>query len=308
MKRKIAILLTTYNGEKFIQELLDSILVTNHLESLFLYIRDDGSTDNTIRILKQYRAKYKHNIQVYFGKNIGILPGFNFLLKKSLEGDHFYFMFADQDDKWLDVKIDKLVTSLKANDLQKPKLVHSDLYVVNENLDIISESFWQYQYLHSDSINLNQILIQNVVTGCTIGINRKLAEMVYPIPEEAVMHDWWIALTASAFGIIESINEPLVYYRQHSSNTIGAQEYFFSMKKLIEPFVMSKYTRQAEAFYLKYSDKLSESQRKMLNDFIRLSYVNRIHAVKIIFTHSFYKIGFLRNLGLLAKILFQKRK
>ena len=138
-------------------------------------------------------------------------------------------------------------------------------------------------------------------------MNRKLAELVYPIPKEAIMHDWWIALTASALGTIEAIHEPLVYYRQHNSNTIGAQKYSLSIKKFKQPFIISKYTGQAEAFYARYFDQLDEKQKKTFKAFIGLSSVSRLHAFQHIVTHSFYKNGAIRNIGFLAKMLFQNR-
>jgi glycosyltransferase involved in cell wall biosynthesis len=307
MSRKLAILLATYNGEKYIRELLESILLCRHLDSLCLYVRDDGSTDSTIEILGQYEFEHKHVIRKFLGKNIGTSQCFNFLLKESLVGEHLFFMFADQDDKWINSKIDKVMECLKAGDFDTPKLVHSDLYVVNENLEVISESFWQYQRLNPGNKGINRLLIQNVITGCTIGMNRKLAELVYPIPKEAIMHDWWIGLTASAFGVIEAIDEPLVFYRQHNSNTIGAHKYSLSIEKVKEPFIFSKYTRQAEAFYSMFFERLNEEQRRTLAAFIRLSSVNRLEAVRLILTHSFFKNGVIRNMGLFIKMLFQKR-
>ncbi|RAU94054.1 glycosyltransferase family 2 protein [Paenibacillus sp. YN15] len=307
MKKELAILLATYNGEKYIHELLDSILLTSYIDSLNLYVRDDGSTDRTVEILKQYELKYNDSIRMFCGENVGTAQGFNYLLKKSLDDGHVYFMFADQDDKWINKKIDQVLECFKAGNNDKPRLVHSDLYVASEDLKIIAESFWQYQHLNPQYVGINRLLIQNVVTGCTIGMNRKLAELVYPIPKEAIMHDWWAALTASALGTIEAIHEPLVYYRQHNSNTIGAQKYSLSIKKIKEPFIISKYTRQAEAFYARHFDQLDEKQRETFKAFISLSSVSRLHAVQHILTHSFYKNGAIRNIGFLAKMLFQNR-
>lgn len=307
MSRELAILLATYNGGKYIRELLDSILLCRHLDSLCLYIRDDGSTDNTVEILGQYELEHKHLICKFLGKNIGTSQCFNFLLKESLAGEHSFFMFADQDDKWINSKIDNVMKCLKAGDFNVPKLVHSDLYVVNEKLEVISKSFWHYQRLNPGNIDINRLLIQNVITGCTIGINRKLAELAYPIPKAAIMHDWWIGLTASAFGTIEAIDEPLVYYRQHGSNTIGAHKYSISMKKIKEEFVISKYTRQAEAFYSEFFERLDEEQRRTFKAFISLCSVNRLEAIRLILAHSFFKNGVIRNMGLFIKILFQKR-
>lgn len=307
MSRHVAVLLATCNGEKYIRELLNSILLSRYIDSLSLYIRDDGSSDSTLEILKQYELQYKSVIKLYAGENIGTSQGFSFLLKESLASGHSYFMFADQDDKWIDNKIEKILEKLRSNDFGKPKLVHSNLYVVNEKLEMISDSFWRYQNLNPNCDGFNRLLIQNVITGCTIGMNRRLAEMLYPIPKEAIMHDWWAGLIASAFGVIEAIPEPLVYYRQHNANTIGAQKYSLSFDKVKEELVLSKYVRQAETFCTRYYDELDEDKKRILRQFISLSSVNRLRAVWIVFANSFYKNGPIRNIGFILKILLQKQ-
>lgn len=305
MRKELAILLTTYNGEKYIHELLDSILLT--IDSFDLYIRDDGSTDRTIEIIKKYEWNHKESIKIFYGENVGTSQGFNDLLKISLDDGHTFFMFADQDDKWIDKKIDQMLDYLKAGDDNKPRLVHSNLYVVDENLNVIDESFWRYQHLNPYRTRFNRLLIQNVITGCTVGMNRKLAELVYPIPREAIMHDWWIGLVASAFGVIDVIDEPLVYYRQHNANTIGAQKFAVSMKKINESFMITKYTKQAEAFYEKYYKFLSLDYRRVLEAFVSLSSVNKLKAIELVVKFSFFKNGIIRNIGFIFKLLFQKR-
>lgn len=304
----MAILLPTYNGEQYIGEMLDSLLRSQHCDSFVIYIRDDGSKDQTIAILKKYASQYDDTFVLFFGENIGSVKGFNFLLKKSL-GDGFnYFMFADQDDIWTEDKVGLVLERLKGADPDQPFLTHSDLYVVDENLKVIDQSFWHYQKLNPGKSSINRLFIQNMITGCTIGINRKLAILAYPIPKEAIMHDWWLALVASAFGTIDVIKKQLVYYRQHSTNTIGAQKYTLKLSKVKARFVMSKYTNQASAFYDRYGDLLNAKQFRNVVSFINLFTVGKMKATALIITHSFYKSGTIRNIGFLLKLWFQKRE
>ncbi len=107
-----------------------------------------------------------------------------------------------------------------------PILAHTDLVVVDENLQAIAPSFWSYSNLNPYcGSRLNRLLIQNVVTGSATMVNGALARLASPIPQEAVLHDWWLALIASALGRIEAIPERTVLYRQHGRNCLGATSY-----------------------------------------------------------------------------------
>jgi len=105
----------------------------------------------------------------------------------------------------------------------EPLLVHSDLQVVDAGLKPISSSFMQYQRIAHEDDGLRTLLLSNFVTGCTCLLNRQLAELALPIPREAIVHDWWLALCAASAGHIGYIAEPLVKYRQHGANVIGAK-------------------------------------------------------------------------------------
>lgn len=307
MKKELAILMATYNGENYIEEMLDSLLKTQNRISLVVFVRDDGSKDRTESILKRYSIQYPENIVLFFGENMGPIQGFDFLIKKALDEGYEYFMFADQDDIWSEEKVDILYERLKQAGNSNPFLIHHDLAVVNEKLEMMDPSFWHYQNLNPCNVGLNRLLIQNVVTGCTIGINRKLALLASPIPKEAIMHDWWIALVASAFGKIDVIKKPLVFYRQHSTNTIGAQKNKIQINKIKAQLNLSKYTNQANAFYRRYVDIMNEKQSREIISFVNFFTASRLKVIFMIFIFSFYKSGVLRNVGFILKILFQKR-
>ena len=111
------------------------------------------------------------------------------------------------------------------NDSTLPIIVHSDLEVVSEQNTVIAKSLISYQGLEIERNSFPNLVISNLVTGCTALINEPLAEKALPIPEKAIMHDWWLALVASAFGKLVYLDIPLVHYRQHGNNTIGAKEF-----------------------------------------------------------------------------------
>lgn len=307
LKKELAILLTTYNGEKYIGEMLDCLMLSKNRASFVVYVRDDGSSDLTVSILNKYTSQYTKDLKVFLGENIGPVKGFDFLLQEALNEGHNYFMFADQDDIWTEDKVELFLERLRNSDSTNPFMVHSDLFVVSDKLELISPSFWKYQNLNPKKASFNRLLIQNVITGCTIGINRALAKLASPFPKEAIMHDWWLSLVASTFGKIDVINKPLVYYRQHSSNTIGAQKYSLKWSKIRAPFVISKYTNQANTFYTKYSDIMNTKQRRGVVSFVNLYSTGKLAATWLILRHSYYKSGTVRNIGLFLKLWFQKR-
>ena len=143
------------------------------------------------------------------------------------DSDADYMALCDQDDVWLPGRIAKPLERVRAVEREQgaatPILAHTDLAVVDENLDTIAPSFWAYRHLDPyRGSELNRLLVQNVVTGCTTIINRALARLACPIPESIPMHDWWLALVASAFGRIETVPEATVLYRQHGNNSVGA--------------------------------------------------------------------------------------
>ena len=233
---KIAVLLSTYNGEKFLAEQLNSLLAQSH-KNFILVVRDDGSHDRTVSILESYASRYSEQIRLLpcDGENFGASGGFAFLVdyviknKESLGLKSSYLMFCDQDDTWFPEKIEKKLTLMLAmeadNDCTLPILVHSDLEVVSEQNTVIAKSLINYQGLEIERNSFPNLLISNLVTGCTALINESLAKKALPVPGDAIMHDWWLALVATAFGKLVFMDIPLVHYRQHGNNTIGAKEF-----------------------------------------------------------------------------------
>jgi len=222
----ISVYMATYHGDKYLKQQIDSIFTQSN-QDWQLLIRDDGSSDNTISIIQDYMARYPGRIRLIADKqrHLGASLNFGQLLEYT---DTEYIMFSDQDDVWLPNKIELTLDAMKAAEQiyhDRPVLIHTDLKVVDFDLNTIADSMWSYQKLFPDIGNdLNKIMAQNVVTGCTMIINRKARDVSIPIPAEAIMYDWWVALNVARFGKIVYLSLPSIFYRQHSENKIGAKK------------------------------------------------------------------------------------
>lgn len=237
---KVAILLSTYNGEEHLEELLDSLLSQNS-DNWTLFIRDDGSSDNTLIIIESYHKRYfdKINVLVDDLGNIGSTLSFATLLQ-SCNSD--YIMLCDQDDIWLSNKIDltlNIMLDLEKSYENEPLMVFTDLKEVDNNLHVISESFIKSQKMFPEIVNnYIKLLALNVVAGCTMMINRVALDYVLPIPSKNIIHDQWIAVNISKFGHIKYLPYSSILYRQHASNVVGANNIgiIYFLKKMINPF------------------------------------------------------------------------
>jgi hypothetical protein len=220
---KVVILLSTFNGQAYVEQLLDSILRQDY-PFVKLRVRDDGSTDNTVNILKKFSRKYS-GIHIYTGENIGCSESF-FELLRGAAGD--VIMFCDQDDIWLPTKVSSAVKALSGAGLHRPVMYHTDLTVVDDQLRTVAPSFMAQQNLRLPQAHRLEVLsIQNCVVGCTAAITSKLAAVALrkqPRPGAVAMHDWWLALVAKTHGDIIYSNQSEILYRQHGSNLSGAKK------------------------------------------------------------------------------------
>lgn len=228
--KEVCVLLATYNGERFLAEQLESIMHQS-LKPERVLVSDDGSSDRTWDILEQWQQKYPDIISIYKNStgHHGHVGNFAHLCELAKETDCQYFLFSDQDDVWQNEKIEEQLNRClqqeRSAGASSPILVHSDLAVVGENLEEIAPSFFKYQGLPSAlDLDFPKFLIQNNVTGCASLINRTLLELGTPLSKEVMVHDWWFALVAKAEGSIAFIDKPLIKYRQHGGNAIGAVE------------------------------------------------------------------------------------
>lgn len=227
----VDILMSVYNGEKFLADQIDSLMRQTH-ENWRLIVRNDKSADSSVSILREYCNRYPEKLFMVADDRaqLGACQGFARLLQHASAD---YLMFCDQDDIWLPTKIElslKEIMRLEAAHPGTPILVYTDLSVVDEKLNEIAESFWQYQGIDPNDNSLNSLILGNVATGCTIIFNRRLKELAEPLPAEAIMHDWWFALVGSAHGKLSFLSDRTVLYRQHGNNDVGAREYRFTSR------------------------------------------------------------------------------
>ena len=228
---KVDILLATYNGEKYLREQIDSILNQTHTEFRLL-ISDDGSTDGTREILKEYKEK-DGRIDVFFQENnLGVVKNFEFLLEKV---EAKYYMFSDQDDIWKETKIEKSLNKIE----EGFDLVYSDLEVVDENLNVTYSSYWKLKGIYNKIKkynNFESLYLNNFITGCTMISKKELINSFMPLPNTSkfVLHDYWISLIISQNGKIAYIEEPLIKYRQHKNNKVGSKKKSDELKSIDE--------------------------------------------------------------------------
>lgn len=244
---KILVLLSTYNGEKFLCEQLDSILSQRDVEVNIL-IRDDGSSDSTPEILKNYE-KSNCNVNICLGGNVGCAESFRILLNiaYNMGNSYNFYAFADQDDVWLPEKLYTACKKLKTLDRDLPCLYCSNLRVVDEDLNYIGMKYKKEQKL----ISKGESLVCSMATGCTMVFNHRVLEIfdAYP-PKRMIIHDLWILHTCIFLGDVLYDDNAYILYRQHERNVIGAKMTFWSQIKVKSKSLMhlfSEHENELEA-------------------------------------------------------------
>lgn len=321
MEETIDILLATYNGEKYLREQIDSILNQTY-KNIRLIISDDCSKDATREILEEYEKKDKR-IKLFFQKkNLGYVKNFEFLLEQV---ENEYYMLSDQDDVWLEEKVEKSLQFLKQNNAD---LVFGDLEVVDQKLNTIYKSFGDYMLLNDkikkyiDSYKVNYLY--NSVTGCTVLSKKKFIENILPIPKESkyVAHDHWMGLMVSVHGgKLAYMPEKYIKYRQHGNNQIGTEKISHGFKTLeevrrlfidVKLGVFGTYTNNNK----KFPEEIQELNTKGLNYFKMVERKKNFNFRNWNIYHKLYKdekfnyyiLNFIiMNLPFMGKYLFKIR-
>ena len=268
---KVNILMSTYNGQQFLAEQIRSIQEQSYTDWT-LFIRDDGSSDNTKEILKDFEHQDSriHLIDSDKSDNLGVIKSFHKLVNHDRAD---YYFFSDQDDVWLPNKLELSLKEAQNHPADLPLMVYMDLKVVNQDLEIMTESMVKSQSHHANT-ELVQELTENTVTGGVAMINHALAEM-WQETDDILMHDWYLALLASAFGNLVFIDQPGELYRQHSDNVLGARTLSKRFKKWIRPHILFAVywdlikNSQKQARHL-LQMPLSQSNRELIEAFVTI--------------------------------------
>lgn len=312
----ISILLAAYNGEKYIGKQIESLLAQT-VQDFKLYICDDGSTDRTLSIITEYAGQYPKKIFVAQNKVNSGGAKYNFIQMMIRHKDD-YVMLCDQDDVWLQNKIEKTLAKMNSMEAlygdSMPLLVFTDLKVVDSRLKIISDSYQKTMAADFSKTSLHHIMVQNILAGCTAMYNKALADIIRNSPDYMVMHDWWLILLASAFGQIGVVDEQTILYRQHETNDTGVKK-ARSLKHIA--YEVSHYSKmaaainqtymQADSLLKMYRDRLSEGQIKLLISYSSIPGQMRIRRLKTLFQCRTFKNGLTRKIAQIMIVLRERR-
>jgi len=299
----VDVVMATFNGEAYLGRQLDSLSSQREV-SWRLLVADDGSTDGTLAILNAFKARSPDQVVMLPPSAMRLGPAASFGRLLGATSAPYVFL-CDQDDVWEPSKLH--VTLERMRDCQGeaadvPVLVHSDLAVVDERLAVVSPSLNRYQHLGAPGRRtLRHLLVQNSVTGCTVCVNRALLELALPIPASAIMHDWWLAIVAAALGKVSFIPEPLVRYRQHAGNAVGARR--GGWPRAVGPVKdvrrsLARTYAQADTLVGVLGSRMSTETRAVAEAYARLSslgpYSRRVQVLR----HRFFKHGVVKSVGM----------
>lgn len=288
--KKVLIMMSTYNGEKYLKEQLDSLLKQKNV-LINILIRDDGSTDSTLDILKEYR---NDKISCLLEKNIGSTNSF-FELIKNASLDYDYYAFCDQDDIWLEKKLEKGIYNLTKFSHDKPSLYYSSQILIDSNATILNE------HILANNRSIKANFIFNQMAGCSAIFNKKLLEILKQyIPKNIKGHDVWCYKVCACFSSNIYVDKnSYILYRQHENNVVGIDNRirgkFLRAKKYIFDYSISNYAKE---LLIGYAKELSEEWKVFLKTIIdsNKNFSSRISLLKdkqIKFNSLFLRIIFI---------------
>ena len=288
---KVNIVLSTYNGARFLAEQLESIQKQTFTDWQLL-IRDDGSTDITPQIIAEFvKADPRiHFINEHDRQNFGVIKNF-FTLVKYEKAD--YYFFSDQDDVWLPDKMATMLDEVIHHDKSQPLMIYMDLSVVDQDLNVTHPSMIRSQSHHANTTLLAE-LTENTVTGGVAMINHALAEK-WEDTDDVIMHDWYLALLATATGKLVYIDKPGELYRQHDNNVLGARTFRKRLAKWLNPLqALEKYwwlitTSQRQAELLLGQPDLSTIQRELIGAYVGLINHGMMQRINLLKKYQFKK-------------------
>lgn len=280
---KVAVLLSVYNGRKFLKEQLDSILNQTY-KNIEIYVRDDGSTDTSLDLLKEYEKDEK--IRLISGENKGFINSFFTLLKKADGAD--YYAWCDQDDIWIPQKIEWAVKRLEQEEKSIPLLYFTNYDYYDENMNFQK---------HSDLCKRGPSFCNSLMDCITLGFNSVFNAqariiMVKNIPKYSCGHDWWTYMVCAAFGKVIYDSRYTVYYRRLQQSVSPGGKDFWKMqvwrfKKFFLNGYFKKIKKQLWEFSQIYQDDLDPENRKLMSYFSKMTYSPARAIKKMIYPKPF---------------------
>ena len=314
------VILCTYNGEKYLEKQIKSIMEQDREDFCLLY-SDDGSTDSTKAILQSLQERYGKKMLAFPRSMKSGSPAKHFLsilsalAKGEVDIENLEYIFlADQDDCWFPDKLSKTISVIKEEERKfgesLPILCHTDCSLVNSRGELLAKSYRRYQKLPGASYRFSRLLLQNHVTGASVGINKALLQYCKEIPAEVKMHDHWLALLANCFGEIQYLPYASYAYRQHGENVLGAKKASVlreceerlaaSKEKDKEDTIHSSYRAlfaQGRELKRLFGDELLEIKRKVLEAFLSLEGKSRLGKITTMALFGIYPYPLYRGIG-----------
>lgn len=254
MQDRVIVLLSTYNGEKYLKEQIESVLNQKNVEVKIL-VRDDGSTDNTVKILEEYQKKGK--LSWYCGKNLKPAMSFIDLIFTANESD--YYAFCDQDDVWDNNKLEVAISKIK-NYRDTPAMYYSSQRLVDKELNLIN-----IHKINTERTKYASFIINNAA-GCTVVFNKELLKKIKAHrPDWVAMHDnWTYKVCVSLGGFVYADEDAYINYRQHGKNVVGLNSDFFGKVKRAKDIIFtSSIKKNIEQLYKLYGNEMIEEYKKI---------------------------------------------
>ena len=297
--------MATYNGERYLEEQLESLLGQT-MDDFTLWVQDDNSTDGTWGILESYKKRLPDKINLLRNAaNMGAKDNFLHMMANIKDE---YVMLCDQDDVWLPAKIE--VTLSKMKEMEKkfskdtPLLVHTDLKVVDDKLNVLSPSYKKSTKRNYDRMEYRHVVTMNNVSGCTAMYNLALARYLAKPPGFCVMHDFWLQLVAATFGKIDHVEEATILYRQHGDNALGAKNVnslSYKLDRLIRNKDVTEAIRsthpQARSLLDVFGSGIAGEKRDFLKKFAAIPAKSKLGKWRTICELKVFMYGFARNVA-----------
>ena len=306
MKDQVHIVLATYNGEKYIGEQMDSLLAQSY-ENLSIEVCDDGSTDGTVAVIEEYMSRDARVSLHRNTENLGYVKNFLAGMKRSQAP---YVMFCDQDDIWNRDKVEISLKTMKRAEEEmpnKPVLVFTDAMNFDSTTGEELGLFHETSHLDVKKVDTAHLFMENKCIGCTMLMNRAVLPYLIELPDKIRVHDWWIALICSHFGMIRYVPQATLRYRQHEGNQIGGISYSGYVKKRLANIrekrqVLVQTYGQGAAFLRLFGERMDEKQRFVAEQFAGMEKAGFWGRRYRMLRYGFKKSGLFRNIGLFLLI------